>query len=186
MFAKYVVLNRDDKPIPVLIPPWDANAWGRWVTQAINIRDVLAAGEVTWGYPTPSSINCSGEAGFYRSSGSSRQTMRKNRGYIDAELVRELLSQPLEYVVLNLEGLGERPLLVTPGDSYDSVIARYQGPGKQVLVSAGLVQFDLMLGEQPECSGSVQLGNWLQPVLLESRGEIDALLLEKFFDEALL
>jgi hypothetical protein len=186
MFARYVVLNLKKQVTPALLPPWDDAGWDRMVRRDIDIRYVLSAGVVTWGEPGQPDVVCSGEGLFQRAVSSSRRTARKSRGDEDAAMLRELLSQPIPYIVLNLQGLGERPILVPAYDDVETTIARFQGPTERDVVSAGDVEFDLTGTGDPVCYGSAQLGDWMRPVQVNSRGREDAELIAAFYQESLL
>ena len=186
MFAEYVVFATKTKTTPVIIPPWDKLGKDRWVTKSVDIREVIAAGDIRWGSRDNPDVACSGEGAFLRSSRSTRATIRSSRGDVDAELFRQMLSHPVTYVVLNLAGLGERPILISSEEDPEQVITKFQEHMARDVVSAGHVEFDLEHGHTPVCSGSVQLGSWIKPYTVESRGEEDAELIQEFFVESLL
>lgn len=186
MFAEYVVFATKTKTIPVLIPPWDKLGKERWVTKSVDIREVVAAGDIHWGLPNNPDVVCSGEGAFLRSSRSTRATIRSSRGEADEELFRRMLLEPLTYVVLNMAGIGERPVLISSEEDAEKVITKFQDHMARDVVSAGHVEFDLEYGHTPVCSGSIQLGSWVKPYTVESRGQEDAELIQKFFAESLL
>jgi hypothetical protein len=186
MFAHYVVLSINKQPTPAIVPPWDDAGWDRFVKRNVDIRHVLSAGEVTWGEPDQPLVQCHGEGLFQRASGSPRRTVRKSRGAVDAALLTELISQPLGYVVLNLDGLGERPIIVAPYDDFETAVSRYQDHLSRDIVGGGEVIFGLDEEASPFCHGTAQLGDWLRPYQVHSRGDDDAKLFKRFFRVSLL
>ena len=182
MFAKYVVMKVNGKVVPYIVSPMEVT-WDRLVdSEEVDMRKVLGAGFITWTEGNSDEITCFGEGFFHRSINSTRKTIRKSRGEEDAALFKELLSKPLGYVVLNLNGM-HRPIIVYPHDNHDDAVLRYQVYAHRHVVSAGMVDFGMTTGKKARCSGSFHFESKFNPLTAESKGAEDVKLMRKFFSQ---
>jgi len=180
MFAKYVVLKVNGKAVPYIVSPNEVT-WDRPVdSEEVPMRQVLGAGFITWTEGKPEELSCFGEGFFHRSISSTRKTIRKSRGEEDAALFREMLSKPVGYVVLRLDGM-LRPIIVYPHDNHDDAVLRYQVYPHRHVVSAGMVDFGLATGKKGRCSGSFHFESKFHPLTAESKGAEDVKLMRNFF-----
>lgn len=184
MFAKYVVALIEGKVVPCLLSPTMG-----WDQPPVNLREVeqiLGAGFITWSGGEAAQVTCFGKGTFSNWSTGELST-HESRGDVDAEIFRELLSQPVPYIVLKLSGQ-ERPVFVKPGDTPDRAVARYQVYASRTVVSAGMVDFGIGRASASVCSGEETFNKVHGYVCAatftsKSRGEKDLALMEDYFKQ---
>lgn len=191
MFAKYVVVNINGVPTPIIVPPSDVN-WDRPIMNrdGVSVKSVLGAGELNWTTGPNPSVTCSGSGVFIdmRSKDFEGRIHVESRGDVDAALFRELLSKPIGYVILRLDR-NIRPMFVPLGDTHDRAVLRYQVYPKKCVIGAGMVDFGFDTGS-PECSGHGVFDNYNHPFTNESyawskhsQGAVDLATLEEHFKQ---
>jgi hypothetical protein len=140
-YARYVVLQVGKKEVPFLISDADVHGWEhpRGHTKPYR-QKVLGAGFVTWQAADPGSVVCFGSGKMSLDAVRGTTRMVDSRGVVDAALIHALLAQPLNYVILCLDG-NDLPIFAPQASDHEDMVLEYQVRPSRCAVSAGVVDF---------------------------------------------
>jgi hypothetical protein len=140
-YARYVVLQVGKKEVPFLLSDADVHGWERPRGNTRPYRQkVLGAGFVTWEAGDPDSVVCFGSGKMSLDPARGTTRMVDSRGAVDAVLIRSLLAQPLNYVLLRLDST-ELPIFSPQAQDHEDMVLGYQVYPSRCAVSAGVVDF---------------------------------------------
>lgn len=140
-YARYIVLKVGKKEVPFILSDADGLGWERPRGNTRPYRQkVLGAGFVTWKASDPDSVVCFGSGKMSLDAVRGTTRLVDSRGVTDAALVRALLAQPLNYVILRLDGQ-DLPIFAPQVCDHEDMVLEYQVYPSRCAVSAGVVDF---------------------------------------------
>ena len=191
MFAHYVVAKINGVVTPFIIFPGDNLGLERPLINRDKFdykTDVISAGFLTWEGGSDDVVKCFGQGDVPVQTYPLKLATYKSRGKLDAKLFRDLLSQPIGYILMGIGGQ-LRPVFLYPGDTHDyHLLARYQRRPKEVVISAGWMDFGLATGAAPSCYGEAVFDKNDKArvdisVTKQSRGDADLKLFKKYYTQ---